>query len=110
MDGLLKELAKLERIQTFNSNGSFDLKTGKPTNISGVLDSLLVSLQELKQRVEAGDTADISQELAKFVQEKKKDVDDKQKEIHSSLNKLGKAVDKVRIINQLGFSLLIILP
>ncbi|KIJ44107.1 hypothetical protein M422DRAFT_30626 [Sphaerobolus stellatus SS14] len=94
MDAVLKELAKLEKIQTFNMNGSVDPKTGKPSNLSGALDSLLQSLQELKQQVEAGDSLDIPQEITKLIQDKKKDVDDKQKEIHSSLNKLGKAIDK----------------
>ena len=98
MDTPLKELAKLEKLQAFPSPLSTSSKaTSKSTpSVSETLDSLLNSLQELKQRVEAGTISEVDvQEAAKLVEEKKKELDERQKEIHGSLGKLGKAIDKV---------------
>ncbi|KAF8507231.1 CTLH/CRA C-terminal to lish motif domain-containing protein [Gautieria morchelliformis] len=98
MDTPLKELGKLEKLQAFPSSphSTPSKPAPKPTpSVSETLDSLLNSLQELKQRVEAGTTSEVVvQDAARLVEEKKKELDEKQKEIHGSLGKLGKAIDK----------------
>lgn len=99
MDAPLKELARLEKLQTFppslHSTSSRATSKAAPS-VSESLDSLLNSLQELKQRVEAGTTSEVVvQDVARLIEEKKKDLDERQKEVHGSLTKLGKAIDKV---------------
>jgi hypothetical protein len=102
MDAPLKELAKLEKLQAFPSSPrpSSSKATAKTTpSVSETLDSLLQSLQELKQGIEAGATSEIVvQDVARLIEEKKKEIDEKQKEIHASLGKLGKAIDKVALL------------
>lgn len=94
MDGPLKELAKLERL---TSNAS---SKGKSPSINDSLDSLLYSLREVKDRLQAGSATDETLNiLAKTVEGKKKDVDDRQKEVYNTLAKLGKALDKVCVLH-----------
>ena len=99
MDAPLRELARLEKLQSFPSTphpSSSKTTVKSAASVSETLDSLLQSLQELKQGVEAGATSEIVvQDLARLIDEKKKEIDEKQKEIHASLGKVGKAIDKV---------------
>ncbi|KAF7984055.1 hypothetical protein HWV62_17593 [Athelia sp. TMB] len=89
MDGPLKELAKLEKL-TENGSGK-----GKSASIGTSLDSLLQSLRDVKDRLEAGtETEDTFSQLAKTVEARKKEVDERQKEIYNSLSRFGKALDK----------------
>jgi hypothetical protein len=89
MEGPLKELAKLEKL---TDKGSAKGKS----SISDSLDSLLQSLHEVKDRLEADTgTQDTFGQLAVTVEARKKEVEDKQKEIYSSLSRFGKALDKV---------------
>ena len=94
MDGPLKELAKLEKL-TENGSGK-----GKSASIGTSLDSLLQSLRDVKDRLEAGtETEDTFSQLAKTVEARKKEVDERQKEIYNSLSRFGKALDKVSSVH-----------
>ena len=89
MEGPLKELAKLEKLTDKTS------AKGK-SSISDSLDSLLQSLRDVKDRLQAGtETQDTYGQLAVAVEARKKEMEDKQKEIYSSLSRFGKALDKV---------------
>ena len=91
MEGPLKELAKLEKL-----TDKVSVK-GKSPSISDSLDSLLQSLCDVKDRLNAGtQTQDTFGQLAVTVEARKKEIEDKQKEIYSSLSRLGKSLDKVR--------------
>lgn len=89
MDAPLKELAKLEDLTSPN---------GKEHSIESTLDSLLKALQDVKQRVlsEEMDTP-IFQGLVQTIESKKKEIEERQKEVYSSINRLGKVIDKVNI-------------
>jgi hypothetical protein len=90
MDGPLKELAKLEKL-TAGSSGK-----GKSPSISDSLDSLLHSLHEARDAIQAGSVSpDVLLQLSQTAEAKKKEVEDRQKEIYSSLSRFGKALDKV---------------
>lgn len=90
MDGPLKELAKLEKL-TAAASGK-----GKSPSISDSLDSLLHSLREARDDIQAGPvSSDFFLQLSQTVELKKKEVDDRQKEIYSSVSRFGKALDKV---------------
>lgn len=90
MEGPLKELARLEKLTDSVST------KGKSSSISDSLDSLLQSLLDVKDRLEAGtETEDTFGRLALTVEAKKKEVDERLKEVYSSLSRLGKALDKV---------------
>ena len=90
MEPLLKELTKLDKL-TDNASGKL-----KSPSISDSLDSLLQSLRDTKERLEAGtETQDTLIQLVSTVEQRKKEVDDRQKEIYSSLSRFGKALDKV---------------
>ncbi|OCH95505.1 hypothetical protein OBBRIDRAFT_816423 [Obba rivulosa] len=90
MDGPLKELAKLEKLTADNGPAK-----GKSQSVTGSLDSLLQSLRQAKDHLQAGSApADILSSLSQTVESKKKDIDERQKEIHSSLNRYNKALDK----------------
>ncbi|KAG2349405.1 hypothetical protein BDR05DRAFT_922791 [Suillus weaverae] len=87
MDGPLKDLAKLERLT--------ERAKGKTPSIENSLDSLLQSLREVKDRINAGSvTEDTYALLAQTVEAKKKEIDEKQKEIYNGIARLGKALDK----------------
>jgi DNA repair exonuclease SbcCD ATPase subunit len=89
MEGPLKELAKLEKLTDRTAKG-------KSPSISDSLDSLLQSLRDVKDRLQAGtETQDTFGQLAVAVDTRKKEMEDKQKEIYSSLSRFGKALDKV---------------
>ncbi|KAG6878729.1 hypothetical protein C0993_011544 [Termitomyces sp. T159_Od127] len=87
MDGLLKELAKLEKLTS---------SKGKAPSINDTLDSILYHLQDAKKKLENSDVIDedILKQLSQAIDAKKKDVDDRQKEVYSSVSRLGKALDK----------------
>lgn len=90
MDGPLKELSKLERLT--------ERAKGKTPSIENSLDSLLQSLREVKDNINAGSvTEDTYVLLAQTVEAKKKEIDDKQKEIYNGIARLGRALDKVRM-------------
>ncbi|KAG2364500.1 CTLH/CRA C-terminal to lish motif domain-containing protein [Suillus spraguei] len=87
MDGPLKELSKLERLT--------ERSKGKTSSIENSLDSLLQSLREVKDRINAGSiTEDTYVLLAQTVEAKKKEIDEKQKEVYNGIARLGKALDK----------------
>jgi vacuolar-type H+-ATPase subunit I/STV1 len=87
MEAPLKELAKLERLTT---NG------GKPPSIPDALESLLLSLQEVKDRISEVAVDEVAlRNLVREVESRKKEVDERQKEVYSSVARLGKALDKV---------------
>jgi len=89
MEGPLKELAKLEKL-TENVSAK-----GKSPSISDSLDSLLQSLLDVKDRLEAGtETEDTFGQLALTVEARKKEADERLKEVYSSLSRVGKALDK----------------
>ena len=98
MDGALKELDKLEKLTAFTSKATVSTGKGKTTvPVAESLDGLLLSLRDLKERLEAGvaseeDVASVS----KIIEERKKEIDERMKETHSSLVRVGKALDKVR--------------
>ncbi|KAH9484311.1 E3 ubiquitin-protein ligase RMND5A [Psilocybe cubensis] len=86
MDGLLKELTKLEKLTTVN---------GKGISIIQSLDTLLQSLKEAREGFLKGTCSEEDlRRLAQLVEAKKKEVDDRQKDIYSVLSRLGKALDK----------------
>lgn len=90
MEAPLKELAKLEKLTSKSSAKS------KFPSITDSLDSLLQSLHDAKDELEAGaPSSDVLAELAQTIDSKKKEVDDRQKEVYSSVARLGKALDKV---------------
>jgi predicted nucleic acid-binding Zn-ribbon protein len=94
MEGTLKELAKLEKLTDSKTSAK-----GKFPSISDSLDSLLQSLRDVKDRLQAGtETQDTFGQLAVTVEARKKETEDKQKEIYSSLSRFGKALDKVRAV------------
>ncbi|EGN93235.1 hypothetical protein SERLA73DRAFT_189735 [Serpula lacrymans var. lacrymans S7.3] len=88
MEGPLRELNKLEKLAERSYKG-------KGPSIDNSLDTLLQSLNGVKERIEAGTTTeDTFALLAHTVETKKKEVDDKQKEVYNALSRLGKALDK----------------
>ncbi|KAH8106710.1 CTLH/CRA C-terminal to lish motif domain-containing protein [Cristinia sonorae] len=90
MDAPLKELTKLEKLVSNSSAAK-----GKSPSISDSLESLLLSLKDAKQRIQAGaDAGEVCAGLSRTVDNTKKDVDDRQKEIYNSLARFGKALDK----------------
>lgn len=92
MDVSLKELDKLEKLTT-------TAVKSKTNSVDDSLDGLLVTLRDLKQRLEAGSASENDVEnISRVVEERKKDVDDRQKEIYASLTRLGKVLDKVRVV------------
>lgn len=94
MDGPFKELAKLEKLTSNASSAK-----GKSPSIADSLDALLYSLQEVKDRIQAGSASgETLVLLAKTVEAKKKEVDERQKEVYNSLTRYGKALDKVRVV------------
>ncbi|EIM89889.1 uncharacterized protein STEHIDRAFT_74240 [Stereum hirsutum FP-91666 SS1] len=92
MDGLLKEIAKLEKL---TSNSSAVNKSKSPA-INDSLDSLLQTLLEQKARIERGASCPEAQfqDLSKTIEQRKKEIDDRQKEVYNSLARYGKALDK----------------
>lgn len=99
MDGLLKEIAKLEKL---TSNSSAVNKSKSPA-INDSLDSLLQTLLEQKARIERGASCPEAQfqDLSKTIEQRKKEIDDRQKEVYNSLARYGKALDKVRNLSGL---------
>ena len=92
MEGPLKELAKLEALTSDAANGK-----RKAPSVNDSLDSLLDSLREVKDRLQAGSASDETLVLlAKTVDARRKEIDDRQKEVYNSLARYGKALDKVR--------------
>ena len=99
MDGPLKELAKLQKLVSDSSSSK-----GKSPTINDSLDSLLQSLQEVKDRLQHGTATDETLTiLSKTVETRKKEVDDRQKEVYNALAKIGKALDKVRCAVGAGY-------
>lgn len=87
MDAPLKELAKLEKLATAK---------GKGPSIPSTLDSLLQSLRDAKEKVQAGNlSAEQFVTLVQTVEVKKKEIDERQKEVYSAISRYGKALDKV---------------
>ncbi|OJA14004.1 hypothetical protein AZE42_07006 [Rhizopogon vesiculosus] len=87
MDAPLKELLKLEKLT--------EKAQGKTPSIDNSLDSLLQSLREAKDRINAGSiTEETYVLLAQTVEAKKKEIDEKQKEIYNGIARFGKALDK----------------
>ena len=96
MDGVLKDLTKLENLTAFNPSDRKSPSKSKSESISDSLDSLLAFLNDAKQRIEAGVASEeYVAGVQKYVEEKKKEIDDRQKEIYSSLARYGKSLDKV---------------
>lgn len=94
MDAPLKELAKLEKLASSSSSTK-----GKSPCMSDSLESLLRSLHETKEHIQAGNASQETYlDLASKVDSTKKDVDERQKEVYNSLAKFGKALDKVRLL------------
>ncbi|KZT69001.1 hypothetical protein DAEQUDRAFT_745413 [Daedalea quercina L-15889] len=90
MDAPLKELAKLQKLAGDSSSSK-----GKSPSINDSLDSLLQSLQEVKDRLQVGTATDETLTiLSKTVESRKKEVDERQKEVYNALAKIGKALDK----------------
>ena len=93
MDTALKELTKLEKVTAPNNKGP---------SINQSIDSLLQALQDAKAAVFAGHcTDDYLKQLALTVETKKKEIDERQKEIYNILSRLGKALDKVTLFEEL---------
>lgn len=85
----MKELAKLRALTEGTAKG-------KNPTVESSLDSLLLSLHEVKSRIEAGTvTEDTFALLAQTVEARKKEIDEKQKEVYNAIAKVGKALDKV---------------
>ncbi|EJD53026.1 hypothetical protein AURDEDRAFT_110825 [Auricularia subglabra TFB-10046 SS5] len=98
---LLKELAKVEKVSAFasapssSSHRASSSKKAPTASIASSLDSLLESLREFKQGIEAGATSEeVVAAITRTVEEKKKEIDDRQKEVYNALGKLGKSLDK----------------
>ncbi|CAL1704875.1 unnamed protein product [Somion occarium] len=90
MDVPLKELAKLEKLATSSASAK-----GKSVSVDDSLESLLYSLREAKERIQAGTASpDTLLNIAKTVESTRKDVDDRQKEVYNSLARFGKGLDK----------------
>ncbi|KAJ6596838.1 hypothetical protein DFH09DRAFT_1272396 [Mycena vulgaris] len=86
MDGPLKELAKLEKLTAGK---------GKSPSIADSLDSLLYSLREARDGIQASPApSDLLLQLSQTVDLKKKEVEDRQREIYTSISRFGKALDK----------------
>jgi len=90
MDASLKELTKLEKLVSNSSSSK-----GKSPCIADSLDSLLQSLSQAKESIQAGTASeDTLSDLSSKVDSTRKDVDERQKEIYNSLAKFGKTLDK----------------
>ena len=99
MDATLKELDKLEKLTSLSGKS-------KTSSINDSLDGLLVTLRDLKQRLEAGSASEYDVEnIGRVVEERKKDLDDRQKEVYASITRLGKALDKVRYLEAAPFAI-----
>ncbi len=93
MEAALKELTKLEKL-----TGDSSAKA-KSASIFDSLDSLLDSLRAARQLcVEDILPQDTCVDLSRTVEARKKDIDERQKEIYSSMSRLGKALEKVRVV------------
>lgn len=93
MDGLLKEIDKLEKLTSNSSN----INKSKSPSINDSLDSLLQTLREQKARIERGASCPEAQfqDLSKTIEQRKKEIDERQKLVYNSLARYGKALDKV---------------
>ena len=91
MEACLKELTKLEKLVSNASSSK-----GKAPSVEESLDSLLRSLRDTKESIQAGTAKlDTYGALANKVESTKKDVDERQKEVYNSLARFGKSLDKV---------------
>lgn len=96
MNASLRELEKLEQLQVYSSETDLSAATTNgPSCISESLETLLETLQSLRQRVQTECSLEALGELPNLIESKKKEIDDKQKEIHTCLGRLGKTIDKV---------------
>ena len=86
MEALQKELTKLEQLTEYDG-------TGKSAPLSESINGLVDYFQSIKA---AGGAVDRSQ-VFRTIELKKKAIDDRQKEIYTSMARLGKALDKVRV-------------
>lgn len=96
-EAIYKELDKLDVL--YGVPGKLrgaSLKT-KTKSIETSLDTLLASLHEAKRQVVTGEKppSDVASLITTAVEVSKKEIEDRQKEIYNSLNRLGKALDKV---------------
>lgn len=97
MDAARKELAKLEKLTSSAKS--------KTSSIPSTLDSLLQSLRDERDRVQAGTaTPETMQAMSSSVETAKKDLDERQKEIYNSMSRYGKALDKVVLHSSLHTS------
>lgn len=95
-DAVYKELDKLDSLYGSHPARLKPTKS-KTKTIPASLDGLLAALHDAKRQLTVGamSVADASQAVNKSVEGSKKEIEDRQKEVYNSLNRLGKALDKV---------------
>lgn len=95
-DPIYKELDKLDALYANTGRKSASAKS-KTKSIPASLDALLASLHDAKQQLASRNksVAEVAISVTAAVSTSKKEIDDRQKEIYNSLNRMGKALDKV---------------
>lgn len=96
-DAIYKELDKLDTLYASSGKKGASAKS-KTKSIPASLDALLVSLLDAKQQLASRSktVAEVAVSVTAAVDTSKKEIEDRQKEIYNSLNRMGKALDKVR--------------
>jgi len=94
-EAIYKELDKLDALYGVPGKGAAKTKT---KSIETSLDTLLASLRDAKRQLTSGEKSlsDVASSVTGAVEVSKKEIEDRQKEVYNSLNRLGKALDKVR--------------
>lgn len=97
-DAVYKELDKLDSLYG-SAHINVKPSKSKTKTIPVSLDDLLATLHDAKRQLAVGaiPVAEAAQAVNKAVEVSKKDIDDRQKEVYNSLNRLGKALDKVSL-------------
>lgn len=95
-DAVYKELDKLDVLHALSRKKASSVKS-KTKSIPASLDALLASLRDAKQQLSSRSRTveDVTVEVTEAVETSKKEIEDRQKEIYNSLNRMGKALDKV---------------
>jgi hypothetical protein len=93
MDGILKEIGKLEQLTQWDAS----IAKGKAPAVSTSLDTLLNTLRAARAQLDTDPAAAGASltALPKAVAECKKDIDQRQKEVYNAVVRIGKAMDKV---------------
>lgn len=104
---IYKELDKLDALFELSSpalpnTGSTKKTKNKSKSIQTSLDTLLASLRDAKTRLSddagEGTSEEVALAVSAAVELSKKEIEERQKEVYNSLNRMGKALEKVCLL------------